>query len=1699
MRPLLALLLVVTTALADSIALPTFDIREGDRVLFLGDVLLEREGTYGYLETRMHEQFADRSFTVRNLSWAGDTPLGVSRAAFDPPAKGWERLKESIAVVKPTVVFLGYGMAASLQELTDRSQEPTLNRDPARYGAEPMTPARFKREMGMLMDAIEGKAEGGRRKAEDKDNPAQPPSALPTSALRPPPFPSPRFVLLSPIRHEDLRALRPGLPDPAAHNKLLAEYAKAIEELAKERGAWFVNLFEISKYMGNPQERTVPITDNGIHLNAYGFVALRDSLPSSFGWRDGVIDERIARLGRIGFSDNRQALRAAVIAKNELFFHQFRPANSTYLFGFRKHEQGQNAKEMPMFDPLIEKAEAEIERLKRSPALPRASEASAPARPPGTSSKDGAGATPAGRAGALGSETGHAGARPSEAPPLPTFTVEDGYQIELWAENPLLEKPTEMNWDALGRLWVCSSSLYPMIEPGQPADDKILILSDPTASGRATKSEVFARGLLIPTGVVPDFVADGGKAEGGGRKAEDRREAAPQASSPPPAAGANSSSDFRPPPSAFSYGCYVGQSTELLHFSPTGTKRIILSGFGTEDTHHIIHTLRWGPDGRLYFNQSIYIHSHLETPWGLVRLNSGGCLAYDPRTERVEVFAKGWINSWGHAWDRWGQSFFTDGAGGGGINWAFPGATFVTYEGARQTVPSVSPGSYPKMAGLELIYSPHFPADWQGNAVTCDFRAHRIVRFAITDLAEEKNAETQRRGEEKGTPAPDPSAPLSVSAPLRSNPTALSSGYVTKEMPDLVRTSDLSFRPIDVKLGPDGALYVADWSNPVINHGEVDFRDPRRDHHMGRIWRISKKGAPVVQWEAALGKKTPELLDGLLSGSLWEKEQARQVLRKRGSEVFEEARKWSDLVPRVGEQDLTPLARLETALLTDSASEADFGRLKGLFTTDDGRLRAAVARLWLPARHTAMRRFFEEVKRDSESIRKELDAARVKAQKRFPNDLQKQEEAVHAAVPLPPDGDDIGELVRNFDKPIEKALADPNPRVRLEAMRALARIPTARSAELVLDAAVRSQALPRADEALPRESLSPANPPAGRAGALGSGERAGALGSDAPDVFYNHAAWLSINDLAQPWLAALADGTWKAEGREQQLAFALGALPPDAARGALVQVLGSAPRDLAKGPWVELIGRSGGPAELRRLLDAMLVSFGTDCCPGEELKNIHAVPIDDATALRCVNALLEAARVRNQRPDGDLLPVERLVFRTGGAVRAGMLRLVGYWKPAPGLDWLRGVFEENALDPAQAASAIESLRDLGGAPAIALLKKLAAPASTAPTRQRAAVALAALDPKAPEVAAALAASPDEGVALTAWRDLFKTQKAIDALAANVPADLPKPVAIAGIRAAREAGKKGEAMLAALTPLAGNVPKPAPAAADFKGIAARMWTQGGDAAQGELIYRRATLGCVSCHAIGGAGGIVGPSLTSLGASAPADYIIESLLVPNAKVKEGYNGVTLKLKDGTEVMGIQARETAQEVILRNVAGQETAVPKANIAGKTDIGSIMPAGLLDALNDNERMNLYCFLAELGKPGPFDASKANAARVWNLYPGTTTFAAMKAGPNDASAKAFTLVDGRLTKAQLTEALQLVTNPGGVIYAVTQFQSTGKTRLDLTGIAKAILDGAPLTITPDLTHELPAGVHTLAVKLDVPALPEVLRAASPDASFTTN
>ncbi len=786
LRCLLFLLPFAFCLLPSAHAAEPFELKDGDRVLFIGDTFFEREGDYGHIETRLTAAFPDRNVTYRNLAWAGDSPMGRARASFD-----WNKddnfwlahVKEQLALVKPTVAFLSYGMTAALELSETKPEEQAAKLE------------KFKGDLGKLMDAID---EVSGQKV--------------------------RFVLVGPISIEEFATDT----QFKISSRTCQTIAATINDLAAQKAARFIDLLPLTR--GGGANHRFANTANGILLHESTYDLAADQIAKSLG--SAKVEVTGAKL---------EVLRSAILKKNELFFHRWRPENWTYLFGFRKHEQGQNGVEIPKFDPLIAEWDARIAKLRdlkhQDPATVKevhdllAAEEAIRSAPP----------------------------QPKTEQPIPTFDIADGFEATLWAEEPELFKPIQMNWDAQGRLWVASSRTYPMIAPGQTAADSIVVLEDTNGDHKADKSTVFANGLLIPTGVLPD---DKG-------------------------------------------GCYVAASSQLLHFADTNgdgkadQKTIVLSSFGTEDTHHNLHTLRWGYDGHMYFNQSIYTHTHIETPWGVRRLNSAGIWRFNPDNWKLEVFTRGGCNPWGHHWDQYGNSFFTDGAGFKGVYHAMEGATYFTYSDMRREAESISPGNYPKFASLEIVHSPNFPADWQGSVITCDFRAHRVVRFGLTEVG---------------------------------------STWQTKELPDLLRSTNATFRPIDLRFGPDGALYVADWSNPIIQHGEVDFRDPRRDHEHGRIWRVTAKGGVLAKTQNLTQLKTPALLDRTLSASGWEQEQSRVVLRQRGAEkVLPEVKPWLA-------KQTDPRAKLEAMWLYEAFEQPADDLLAGLVAAEDPRIRTAAAR-----------------------------------------------------------------------------------------------------------------------------------------------------------------------------------------------------------------------------------------------------------------------------------------------------------------------------------------------------------------------------------------------------------------------------------------------------------------------------------------------------------------------------------------------------------------------------------------------------------------------------------------------------------------------------------------------------------------------------------------------------------------------------------
>ena len=296
---------------------------------------------------------------------------------------------------------------------------------------------------------------------------------------------------------------------------------------------------------------------------------------------------------------------------------------------------------------------------------------------------------------------------------------------------------------------------------------------------------------------------------------------------------------------------------------------------------------------------------------------------------------------------------------------------------------------------------------------------------------------------------------------------------------------------------------------------------------------------------------------------------------------------------------------------------------------------------------------------------------------------------------------------------------------------------------------------------------------------------------------------------------------------------------------------------------------------------------------------------------------------------------------------------------------------------------------------------------------------------------------------------------------------------------------------------------------------------GDPARGERVYRRTELGCVLCHSIGGVGGKVGPDMTSLGASAPMDYLVEALLLPNAKIKEGFHGLTLETKDDLEFYGILVRENAQEIILRNAQNKEVSVPKNGIRKRAaSTSSLMPSGLLDTLPESERNDLISFLSRLGKPGEYDAAKGGVARVWRVLPGThrveqhgvdkivaadfsKTWSNAELGMGDNAG--WIPLNARVSGRLALEDLQEITRVGIHIGLVSVFVGS-EFEMAKAGVAgfqlpkgtqvQAWLDGKSLKAGEQFQTTLGAGRHRIVLRLDAQSLPKQFSLRSTDVTF---
>ncbi len=495
-------------------------------------------------------------------------------------------------------------------------------------------------------------------------------------------------------------------------------------------------------------------------------------------------------------------------------------------------------------------------------------------------------------------------------------------------------------------------------------------------------------------------------------------------------------------------------------------------------------------------------------------------------------------------------------------------------------------------------------------------------------------------------------------------------------------------------------------------------------------------------------------------------------------------------------------------------------------------------------------------------------------------------------------------------------------------------------------------------------------------------------------------------------------------------------------------------------------------------------------------------------------ALEQAADQRGVRPTGDLNKIEALLKSESDSVRASAARLAGRWR----LESLRAPLTELAQRKKTSESvrrgAIDGLVLLGGPRTQEVLEQLAGSSQPDSNRRLAILALASLDlNRAAQNAvdwlksAKADADPAEIVAA------FLERKNGDTILAEALAKtkLRPDVAKLAVRAVRTSSRPAPALLEALNRAGGLSQVRHILSADELQVMSSDVLKRGDPARGEALFRRSDLACLKCHAIGGAGGQVGPDLTSIGASAPVDYLVVSILLPNKAVKEGYHALVVSSKDGRFFTGIKIRETNTDLILRTAEDREQAIPVKDIEDRSPGGSLMPEGLVDNLTRAELVDLVRFLSELGKVGSYAIGQARVVRRWQVLDATPeaveSLRATRAleysnqgaaangifkNPSLTWSSTYSQVNGLLPVESMPRLrVSEFTPPRAYPRFQLEASAGGPVKLLLnsaTGLSICWLDREPIRCGEKITLDLKPGMHTVTFSIDLDQRKDGLR-----------
>ncbi|MBY0457691.1 MAG: HEAT repeat domain-containing protein, partial [Gemmataceae bacterium] len=490
-----------------------------------------------------------------------------------------------------------------------------------------------------------------------------------------------------------------------------------------------------------------------------------------------------------------------------------------------------------------------------------------------------------------------AGLKPEEA--AKAMTVPEGFSVTLFAGEPDVHQPIAFCIDHRGRLWVVEAYTYPRRHPekgpvlpekDKAKGDKILIFEDTDGDGKFDKRTVFMEGLNLVSGIEVGFG-----------------------------------------------GVWVGAAPYLLfipHDEKTdkaGEPKILLDGWGYQDTHETLNSFIWGPDGWLYGCHGVFTHSNVGKPGApdaeRQKINAG-IWRYHPTRHVFEVFARGTSNPWGLDYNANGD-FFIEACVIPHMWHIIQGARYqrqagvdfnpYTYEEIKTIAlhrhyvgasphggngRSDSAGGGHAHCGLMCYQGGTWPKEYHGKLFMGNLHGHRINVDVITP---------------KG------------------------SGYVADRNPDFSLMNDKWAIPTAIKSGPDGNVYMLDWYDQQICH----LPQPEKwDRTNGRIYKISHKDAKPVK-NVDLSKATwAELVKYQEHENDWYARTARRIMQERAAIGKADVDARAELA-KLASSHKNAVVRLRCLWAVEMTGGIQIANYKGLLEDESGPVRAWAVIRWL--------------------------------------------------------------------------------------------------------------------------------------------------------------------------------------------------------------------------------------------------------------------------------------------------------------------------------------------------------------------------------------------------------------------------------------------------------------------------------------------------------------------------------------------------------------------------------------------------------------------------------------------------------------------------------------------------------------------------------------------------------------------------------